>query len=188
MIPIGTIVSLAGQAASGIMSAINNKRERREKAAESARREAHYEAQAAENPLLRADVRSVIGAYDRSSRQQIAEARNIGKITGGTPESAVAIQQAVANGRSDLISDIASDNSKRVDEARKNAETARQDAAAAEVARREVRNQTYANLATNAANAFGSIVNSYGTPSVDTGGSQKETDEEKKKTQNGGEG
>lgn len=161
MIPLGTIVSLAGQAASGIMSVVNNKRVARKEDAEYARQQAEYAARENENPLSRSESRAALNAYDKSAEQQVETARNVSKITGATPEYSLAMQKAAQEGRGNVVSGIAADASMRADKARNLVEGSRQEQAKAELARMRERNETYANLAGNAANAFGSILDGY---------------------------
>ena len=158
MIPLGTIVSLAGQAASGIMSVVNNKRVARKEDAEYARQQAEYAARENENPLSRSESRAALNAYDNSAEQQVETARNVSKITGATPEYSLGVQKAAQDGRGNVVSGIAADASARADAARDAGERSRQAQADAEIARMRERNETYANLASNAANVFGSIL------------------------------
>ena len=161
MIPLGTIVSLAGQAASGIMSVVNNKRVARKEDAEYARQQAEYAARENENPLSRSESRAALNAYDKSAEQQVETARNVSKITGATPEYSLGVQKASQEGRGNVVSGITADASMRADKARNLVEGSRQEQAKAELARMRERNETYANLAGNAANAFGSILDGY---------------------------
>ena len=161
MISLGTIVSLAGQAASGIMSVVNNKRVARKEDAEYARQQAEYAARENENPMSRSESRAALNAYDKSAEQQVETARNVSKITGATPEYSLGVQKAAQEGRGNVVSGIAADASERADKARNLVEGSRQEQAKAEIARMRERNETYANLAGNAANAFGSILDGY---------------------------
>ncbi len=161
MIPIGTIVSLAGQAASGIMSALNNKKIQSSADAEAARQVAYNEARAYEDPLARSENQKALREYDRSSEQQIENARNVAAITGATPEFSLGVQKSVANGRADLMGGIAADASKNRDSFLKEAENVKHEKFKDDQARRAERDTTYATLASNAANAFGSILDSY---------------------------
>ena len=158
MIPLGTIVSLAGQAASGIMSVVNNKRVARKEDAEYARQQAEYAARENENPMSRSESRAALNAYDKSAEQQVETARNVSKITGATPEYSLGVQKAAQEGRGNVVSGIAEGASARADAARDAGERSRQAQAEADIARMRERNETYANLAGNAANAFGAIL------------------------------
>mgnify|MGYP006916046741 CR=1 FL=1 len=179
MFPWGALISLAGTGLSAGLSAINNKRARQEEEAEAARREAHYEAKANENPLSRSENQHLLGQYDRSAQQQVENARNVAAITGATPEYGLAVQKGVAENRANLMGQMAAGASVRADKYEEMAEGARQDRAAAQQAYRQQRNEQFANLAANAASSFGSLVdataglggNKAKTPSV-SGGEQ----------------
>lgn len=159
---IGTIVGVAGTAASGVMSAVNNKKRERMAQAESARRIAQAEAMANEDPLARAGNQRLLAQYDREGKRQIENARNVSAITGATPEYAVAVQEGVAQGRADMMSNIAAEADARRDKYMDKAEEARRDAANAAEERALERNQTYANIAANAAQAAGSLMSGIG--------------------------
>ena len=159
---IGAIVGVAGTAASGIMSAINNKKRERQAQAETARQAAYAEAMANEDPLVRAGNQRLLAQYDREGKRQIENARNVSTITGATPEYAVAVQEGVAQGRADMMSNIAAEADARRDKYMDKAEEARRDAANAAEERALERNQTYANIAANAAQAAGSLMSGIG--------------------------
>ena len=161
MFPWGAIVGLAGQAVSGVASAFNNKRTQAAADAEAARQDAYYNARANESPLSRSENMALLGQYDREAKQQIENARNMATITGATPEYGVAVQKAVADGRADLMSGMSVEASKRADKYEDKAESVRHQKVLYDQARRAARNQTYANLAANAASAAGSIIDSY---------------------------
>lgn len=161
MIPIGAIISLAGTAASGIMSAINNRRMERERNAEYAREQAHYQAKANEDPLARSEVQAAVNQYDRDAEKQIENARNVATITGATPEYGLAVQKGVAQGKANLLSGVTAGASERKDRYEELAEQSRQNQYKENMQARQERNATYGALAANAANAFGSIVDSY---------------------------
>jgi len=158
---IGTILGLAGKAASGIMSYLNNKRAQEKADAEAARQEAYYRAKANENPLSRSDNQHLLGQYDRQAQQQIENARGVSAITGATPEYGLAVQKAVAEGRADLMGQMSAGASERADKYNKAAEDARHAKEVADQERIAARNETFANLAANAASAVGGIVDSY---------------------------
>lgn len=159
---IGAIVGVAGTAASDVMSAVNNKKRERQAQAESARRIAQAEALANEDPLARAGNQRLLAQYDREGKRQIENARNVSTITGATPEYAVAVQEGVAQGRADMMSNIAAEADARRDKYMDKAEEARRDAANAAEERALERNQTYANIAANAAQAAGSLMSGIG--------------------------
>lgn len=164
MFPWGALIGLAGQAVSGVLSTINNKSMQRSADAEAARQAAAYEAKANEDPLARSENQQVIGEYDRQSRQQIDNARNIAAITGATPEYGLAVQKGVAEGRANLMGQIAGGASARKDRYDLIAENVRHQKALEDQERRMQRNNTYAALAGNAASAVGAIMEGYSAP------------------------
>lgn len=149
----GTIIGLAGTAASGIMSAINNKRIADAEERESARKKNFYLAQANENPLERSENAALLGQLDRRLNEQNETAAAKSKIIGGTPEANVATQKATATAYADAVSDIAAGESARRDNAMENYNKAEGEAAEKRIERMAKRGETYANLAANAANA-----------------------------------
>ncbi len=170
MFPWGVIVGLAGQAISGISSVFNNKKTQSVADAEAARQEAYYNAQAMQDPLTRSENAKLLAQYDRKAKQQVDNAQGVATITGATPEYGVAVQKAVAEGRANLMSGMASEAIKRRDKYEDKAEKARYEKVLDDQKRRAERNQTYANLAANAARAAGSIIDSYSPNRIDTDG------------------
>ncbi len=162
MFPWGAIVGLAGQAVSGVASSYNNKRSQSSADAEAARQEAYYMAQAMQDPLTRSQNAKLLAQYDRKALQQVDNAQGVATVTGATPEYTLGVQKAVAGGRADLMSGIASEASERRDKYEDKAELARHQKELDDQQRRAERNTTYANLAANAASAAGSIIDSYG--------------------------
>lgn len=163
MFPWGAIVGLAGQTVSGIASALNNKKQQQAADAEVARQVAYNEAKATENPLSQSGNKRILSQYDRDSQQQIENARNTSVITGATPEYALGVQKAIAEGRADLMGKMSADTSERADKYNDEAEKVRHQKVLDDQERRKARNTTYANLAANAASAAGSIIDSYST-------------------------
>lgn len=161
MFPWGAIIGLAGQAVSGALSITNNRRMQQEADAEAARRKAFYEAKANENPLSRSEVQHVLGQYDRSAQQQIENARSMAAIKGATPEFAAAVQKGVAEGRANLMGQVAAGASQRADYYNMLGEQAQHQKAQEDMQRRMQRNSTYAALAGNAASAVGAIMDGY---------------------------
>lgn len=161
MFPWGMVISLAGQAMSGALSAVNNRNIQKSADAEAARRSAYYNAKANENPLSRSEVQHILGQYDRSSQQQIENARGVATITGATPEFAAAVQKGVAEGRANLMSNVAAGASRRADYYNMLGEQAAHQKAVEDQQRRYERNATYAALAGNAASAIGPIMDGY---------------------------
>lgn len=155
---LGAILGAAGTAASGIMSAINNKKRIRSQEAESARRIASYESLANEDALSKASNQRLLNQYDRSSQDQLRKAQDVAAITGATPEYALGVQKGIAEGRADLMSSISANQELSAERALENAEKAYQDAALEKQKMYAERDMTYANLAANAANAASSII------------------------------
>lgn len=178
----GTILSLAGTAMSGLMSYFNNKRAQEKADAEAARQKAFYEAKANENPLARSENQHLLGQYDRQAQQQIENARGVAAITGATPEYGLAVQKAVANGRADLMGNMAAGASARADKYNQLGEEARHQKAMDDQARIAARNETFANLAANAANIVGS---SFEIPIKDPTDYAKDAEELQKALQGG---
>ena len=161
MFPWGAIIGLAGQAVSGALSITNNRRMQKEADAEAARQKAFYEAKANENPLSRSEVQHVLGQYDRSSQQQLENARSVAAIKGSTPEFAAAVQKGVAEGRANLMGQVSAGASQREDYYNMLGERAQHQKAQEDMQRRMQRNSTYAALAGNAASAMGAIMDGY---------------------------
>ena len=161
MFPWGAILGLAGQAVSGALSTINNRRMQQEADAEAARQRAFYEAKANENPLSRSEVQHVLGQYDRSAQQQMENARGVAAIKGSTPEFTAAVQKGVAEGRANLMGQVAAGASQRADYYNMLGERAQHQKAQEDMQRRMQRNSTYAALAGNAASAVGAIMDGY---------------------------
>ena len=159
--PWGAIVGLAGQAVSGIASARNNRKMQQAADAEAARQVASNEAKAYENPLARSENQQAMAQYDRTSKQQLENARGVATITGATPEYALGVQKGIADGRAELMGGIAASASAQKDKYLDAAEKAKEQKFEDDQARRAARNTTYANLAANAASAAGSIIDSY---------------------------
>ena len=170
MFPWGAIIGLAGQGISGILSTINNRKIQQAADAEAARQKAYYDAKANENPLSRSEVQHVLGQYDRASQQQIENASNVAAITGATPEFTTAVQKGVAEGRANLMGNVAAGASRRADYYNMLGEQAQHQKALEDQQRRYERNQTYAALAANAASAVGSIMDGYSAQMPKGGG------------------
>lgn len=161
MFPWGAIIGLAGLGASSALSAINNKKQQQAADAEAARQKVYYDAKANENPLSRSEVQHVLGQYDRAAEKQIENARSVAAITGATPEFTTAVQKGVAEGRANLMGNVAAGASQRADYYNMLGEQAQHQKALDDQRRRYERNQTYAALAANAASAVGSIMDGY---------------------------
>jgi hypothetical protein len=155
---IGSILGAAGSVASGIMSSINNKKALQAQQAESARQQAYYEAKANEDPLSKASNQRLLNEYYRNAQKQLQAAQGVAAITGATPEYTLAVQKGIAEGRANVMSGISANGEASAEKAMEQAELARQQAAKAEQDRLAAKNQSYANLAANAANAASSMI------------------------------
>lgn len=149
------------------MSAVSARKEKQAADAEAARQQAHYEVKANEDALSRSENRQLLSEYDRKAQKQVETARNVAAITGATPEYGLAVQKAVAEGRADLMGDIAAGNSARKDKYEQLAEGVRHDKAVADIQREAAKQESYANIIANSASAFGSMLGGYkaGDPS-----------------------
>lgn len=175
MFPWGAILGAGVNMLSGALSIANNRRMQQEADAEAARRKAFYDAKANENPLSRSEVQHVLGQYDRSSQQQIENARSVAAIKGYTPEFTAAVQKGVAEGRANLMGQVAAGASQRADYYNMLGEQAQHQKAQEDMQRRMQRNSTYAALAGNAASAVGAIMDGYSantpeSPKITTSG------------------
>ena len=178
MFPLGAIIGLAGQATSGILSILNNKRMQRQADEEAARQQSYYNAMANENPLARSEVQHMLGQYDRESQRQMENARNLSKITGATPEFASSIQKGVAEGRANMMGNITAGARARADRYKQMGEIARHQKAMEDQERLMARNSTYAALAGNAASAVGAIMDGYSAKNSPNKIAQRKIDEQ----------
>lgn len=161
MFPWASLISLAGQGIGGIMSAVSARKEKQAADAEAARQQAHYEAKANEDALSRSENRQLLSEYDRKAQKQVEAARNVAAITGATPEYGLAVQKAVAEGRAELMGDIAAGDSARKDKYEQLAEGVRHEKAVADIQREAAKQDSYANIIANSASAFGSMLGGY---------------------------
>ena len=143
------------------MSAVSSRKEKQAADAEAARQEAHYEAKANEDALSRSENRQLLSEYDRKAQKQVETAKNVAAITGATPEYGLAVQKAVAEGRADLMGNIAAGDSARKDKYEQLAEGVRHDKAVADIQREAAKQESYANIIANSASAFGSMLGGY---------------------------
>ena len=104
------------------------------------------------------DVRRLRRRHDTVKVGYHITGRGIAAITGATPEYGLAVQKAVANGRADLMGNMAAGASERADKYNQLGEEARHQKAMEDQARIAARNETFANLAANAANLVGSSI------------------------------
>lgn len=164
MFPWASLISLAGQGVGYALNAVNARKQEQAEQAEYARQLAAEEAKANEDILSRSENKQLLAEYDRKAKKQVETARNVAAITGATPEYGVAVQEAVAEGRADLMGDMVAGASERKDKSDAAIEKIRQNKAASDLARMEAKNQSYANLIANSANSFSSLVGGYKTP------------------------
>ena len=140
---------------------INNRNMQQSADSEAARQQAYYNAKANENPLSRSEVQYALGAYDRAAKQQIENARSVAAITGATPEFSTAVQKGIAEGRANMMGNVAARASQRADYYNQLGEQVRHQKTLDDQQRRYERNATYAALAGNASSAVGSIMDGY---------------------------
>ena len=148
-----TLIGVAGTAASGLLSMINNKNMEAKEEAEAARKQAYYARRANEDAMTRSENANIIGTLDRKAKERADQSAAKNKIVGGTPEMEVADKKTTSKLYADAIGGIASAESARRDKMLDSLETSRDKAFENEMKRMERRNDTYAALAANAANA-----------------------------------
>ena len=146
MFPWASLISLAGQGIGYLFSASNARKQEQAEQAEYARQIAAEEAKANEDILSRSENKRLLAEYDRKAKNQVETARNVAAITGATPEYSAAVQEAVAEGRADLMGNIAAGASARKDKSDAAIEQIRRNKSASDLARMEAKNQSYANL------------------------------------------
>jgi hypothetical protein len=156
---IGAILGAAGNVASGVMSIINKRKQMQEQGAESARQQAYYDSKANEDPLSKASSQRLMSQYDRKAQEQMQKAQGVAAITGATPEYTLAVQKGVAEGRAELMGDIAANAEATQEKALEQSEKARQEAAQNRLKMLAEQNQSFANLAANAGNAANAMIN-----------------------------
>lgn len=149
-------MGLAGQAMSGIVSARNNAQQKQARNEYEAKRQAEIEAEMHSNPLARSENRHALNEMRKATEKATERATNVNKITGATPEATIAQQELAMEAMGDVVGKIASGESDRQDkliQERRNLDDAMyQD----RVQERAARNETFANLASNAGNIVGS--------------------------------
>lgn len=160
-------MSLLGLGTSSVLSIFNNRKAQQAADASAAREQAFYTSKANEDPLSRSENQHILGQYDRQAQQQLETARNISTITGATPEFSAAVQKSVADGRTNLMGQMASNASAQKDRYEMMGEAARRRKDSEDVERNLARNNTYAALAGNAMSAAGAIMDGYNTPKAE---------------------
>ena len=158
MFPWASLISLAGQGLGYALSASNARKQEQATQAEYVRQIAAEEAKANEDILSRSENKRLLAEYDRKAKDQVETARNVAAITGATPEYGLAVQEAVAEGRADLMGNIAAGASARKDKADAAIEQIRRNKSASDLARLAEKDKSYANLVANSVKSFGSLV------------------------------
>lgn len=161
MFPWAAIVGLAGQAASGILSANANRKAQQRADEEYARQKAFYETQMYQDPLQRSENQALLGALKRQLDEQNEQAVAVSKITGATPEMQVAMNQNAANAYGNAVGNMMAGESARREEYAEKLNKAYNDKANADIARWNDRQQSFANIASNAANMFTTLLSGY---------------------------
>lgn len=151
---ISAIGSLAGTIASGVGSAIANKREKERIEEERGKMNHWYNQRIYEDPTKRADYAAMMSEMKRQLKKKDEIENNKSKILGGTDEAALAMQQQNANAIADVNEGQMAAQAKRVDAletAQRQEETAydRQQAAL-----RAKQAETWGSVAANAAGMF----------------------------------
>ena len=112
---IGTIVSLAGAAASGIGSVIANKKREKAIASEQSKSDALYNRELYQDPTKRSDNAAYLNQLDKKLKRANEISAAKGKITGATHEQAIAQNEIGANAYGDAISKMGALTSQRRD-------------------------------------------------------------------------
>ena len=154
---IEAIISAAAGALGTAMNAISNRRARDVQQAQDKANIAYYQAMQAQNPLSRADNRNLLREYDRGAQRKLDQVQNSAIITGAPMESVLATQKNLIDGRADLIGTISANNQKRVDDAIKDEQKARETMAKNTIDYNKLRAASWGNLVSNAGSAFNSI-------------------------------
>jgi hypothetical protein len=161
---IGAILGAVGNAASGVMSIINKRKQTQQLDAENARQQAYYDSKANEDALSKASTQQAMNQYDRKAEEQIANAQNVAAVTGATPEFTLAVQKGVAQGRADMMGNAQVNAEATQEKALDQSEQVRQEAARQRQALLAEQNQSFANLAANAGNVATSLMNAASAP------------------------
>ena len=155
---IGMVTSLLGTAASGVGSAIVNRNRRKAIADEQAASNRYYLSEMFSRPDERSDSAAYLQQLDRRLKRANEISAAKGRITGATPEQAVAQQENSANAYADAVSRLAALGQQRRDMlgAQKRREdnafaARRDDLAAAQL-------ESWGNLARNAAELGGAAI------------------------------
>lgn len=148
------VASLAGTAASGIMSAKNNQRREQELKRERGASNRYYNEQRFQDPTKRYDYVRTLNQMRQNLKRSNAITDAKRTIMGGTQEYALANRQYGANAIADATENVAAQQARRGDllSSQQRSEDRRYDAM--RMGMLDQRDQTYNNMAINAGNAF----------------------------------
>ena len=173
---IGTIVSLAGAAASGIGSIIANQKRQKAITQEQAKSDSLYNRELYQDPTRRSDNAAYLNQLDKKLKRANEIATNKGKITGATHEQALAQNEIGANAYGDAVSKMGALTSQRRDSLLSRKEAADRGFATDRANLASDRAQAWGNLAGNAASLGGAAIsgldttnNAAGSQTVDSG-------------------
>ena len=172
---IGTIVSLAGAAASGIGSIIANQKRQKAITQEQAKSESLYNRELYQDPTRRSDNAAYLNQLDKKLKRANEIATSKGKITGATHEQALAQNEIGANAYGDAVSKMGFLTSQRRDSLLSRKEAADRGFATDRAGLAADRAQAWGNLAGNAAlggaaiSGLDTTKNAAGSQTVDSG-------------------
>lgn len=147
----GLVLSALGTAASGIGSAVGNKRQQQQLNNEKARQEAWYNTEMYKDPLKRSDNAAMLRLVeDRIKEQERTDAARQ-KVLGGTTEARLANRDSNNKAYAGVVSNMASLASKRMDSLSAQKNQAMSNMAQQQMNLDAAKMQNWANLANNAA-------------------------------------
>ena len=147
----GLVLSALGTAASGIGSAVGNKKQQQQLSQEKARQEAWYNTEMYQDPLKRSDNAAMLRLIEDRIKEQERTDASRQKVLGGTTEARLANRDSNNKAYAGVVSNMASLASKRMDSL-----SAQKNQAMSNMARQQMnldaaKMQNWANLADNAA-------------------------------------
>ena len=173
---IGTIVSLAGAAASGIGSVIANKKRSRAITEEQAKSDSLYNRELYQDPTQRSDNAAYLRQLDQKLKRANEISASKGKITGATQEQAIAQNEVGANAYSDAVSKMGALTSQRRDALLSSKTAADKQFANERASLAADKAQAWGNIASNAASlgtaalsGMGSTAGTAGSATVENG-------------------
>lgn len=155
--PWSLIVSLAGTALSGSLSAANNADTKNKTNQMYNKNAADLKSDLYQDPMSRADARSVIKQLERTMDKQTKTAESKGKILGSTPEALLAQKQINSDAAANTVSNIYAANETRKDSLRDMLRKNNMQHTSALIGINEQKNENYAKMAGNAVDAFSTI-------------------------------